>query len=107
MIDTAQPLIFFHFQGLRKGLRWFIFNSHRIFGAPFSRATREHIYRPYVDELLAVEKITGPMLEVQETRPQARSHTIKSRVRNVGIRVFQLLDIVAGRAFLVWRGAAY
>jgi len=103
----ATPLIFFHFQGLRRGLRWFIFNSHRIFGAPFSRDTREHIYRPYVDELLAVEKITAPMLEVQETRPQARSHTVKSRVRNVGIRVFQLLDIVAGRAFLVLRGMAY
>ena len=107
MIDAAHPLIFFHFQGLRTGLRWFIFNSHRIFGAPFSRNTREHIYRPYVDDLLAVEKITGPMLEVQETRPQVRSHTIKSRVRNVGIRVFQLLDIVAGRAFLVLRGTAY
>jgi hypothetical protein len=60
-----------------------------------------------VDELLAVEKITAPMLAAQETRPQARSHTIKSRVRNLGILAFQLLDIVGGRAFLVWRGAAY
>ena len=63
------PLIFFHFQGLRRGLRWFIFNSHRIFGAPFSPDIREHIYRPYVDELLAIEKITAPMLDVQESRP--------------------------------------
>jgi hypothetical protein len=107
MIDATQPLIFFHFQGLRKGLRWFIFNSHRVFGAPFSQATRQHIYRPYVDELLAVEKITTPMLEVQETRPQARSHTMKSRVRNLGLLAFQLLDIVAGRAFLVLRNTAY
>lgn len=106
MIDASHPLIFFHFQGLRRGLRWFFFNSHRIFGAPFSRDIREHIYRPYVDELLAIEKITAPMLEVQNARPQARSHTIKSRVRNVGIRVFQLLDIVAGRAFFVLRGTA-
>ena len=106
-IDAIHPLIFFHFQGLRKGLLWFIFNSHRIFGAPFSRHTREHIYRPYVDELLAVEKITGPMLKVEAIRPQARSHTLKSRVRNVGILAFQLLDIVAGRAFLVLRGTAY
>ena len=107
MIDAAHPLIFFHFQGLRKGLRWFIFNSHRIFGAPFSRDIREQIYRPYVDELLAIEKITAPMLEALESRPQARSHTIKSRLRNVAIRVFQLLDIVSGRAFLVLRGTAY
>jgi hypothetical protein len=106
MID-ATPLVFFHFQGLRKGLRWFIFNSHRIFGAPLSATTRDHIYRPYVEELLAVEKITEPMLNIDETRPQARSHTVKSRARNVGILVFQLLDIVTGRAFLVVRDTAY
>lgn len=107
MIDADQPLVFFHFQGLRRGLRWFFFNSHRIFGAPFSGVIRNNIYRPYVDDLLAIEKITVPMLEVQDVRPQARSHTIKSRVRNVAIRVFQLLDIVTGRAFLVLRGTAY
>jgi hypothetical protein len=105
MID-ATPLVFFHFQGVRKGLRWFIFNSHRIFGAPFDRTTREHIYRPYVDELLSIEKTTDPMLHVDEATPQARLHTIKNRLRNVGILVFQLLDIVTGRAFLVVRGAA-
>ena len=36
LIDAVHPLIFFHFQGLRKGLRWFIFNSHRAYRAPFS-----------------------------------------------------------------------
>ena len=106
MVDATR-LVFFHFQGLRKGLGWFIFNSHRIFGAPFSAATRGHIYRPYVEELLAVEKITAPMLNIDETRPQPRSHTVKSRARNVGILVFQLLDIVTGRAFLVVRDTAY
>jgi hypothetical protein len=106
MVDVT-PLVFFHFQGLRKGLRWFIFNSHRTFGAPFSAKTREHVYRPYVDELLAVEKITNPMLDVAETRPQTRLHTIKSRIRSAGILVFQLLDIVTGRAFVVLRGRAY
>jgi hypothetical protein len=60
-----------------------------------------------VDELLAVEKITEPMQNVGETTPQARSHTIRSRVRNLGLLVFQLLDIVTGRAFLVVRNMAY
>jgi hypothetical protein len=106
MVD-ATLLVFFHFQGLRKGLFWFIFNSHRIFGAPFSGNTRGHIYRPYVDELLSIEKTIDPMLNVNEAKPQARSHTIKSRVRNAGILIFQLLDIVTRRAFLVLRGAAY
>jgi hypothetical protein len=107
MIDTLHPLIFFHFQGLRRGLPGFIFNSHRMYGAPFSRVTRRHIYRPYVDELLTVEKITDPLLAAQTVQPQARSHTVKSRLRNLGMLLFQLLDIVAGRAFLVLRGTVY
>jgi hypothetical protein len=105
MVDATYPLVFFHFQGLRKGLLWFIFNRHRIFGAPFSRTTRDRIYRPYVDELLSIEKTIDPMLP--ETKPQARSHTIKSRIRNVGLLLFRLLDIITRRAFLVVRGAPY
>ena len=108
MIDAIHPLIFFHFQGLRKGLRWFIFNSHRIFGAPFSRDIREHIYRPYVDELLAIEKITAPMLEVHG-KPHPRRDRIPSRAgcEMSVFASFQLLDIVSRRAFLVLRGTAY
>jgi hypothetical protein len=54
LIDADRPLVFFHFQGLRKALRWFIFSSHRVYRAPFSSAVRNHIYKPYVDELLAI-----------------------------------------------------
>jgi hypothetical protein len=106
MIDRIHPLIFFHFQGVRTGWRWFIFNSHRIFGAPFSRRIRDHIYRPYVDEMLGVEKGIGPLVEIQQARPQVRSHTVK-RFRDIGIFAFRLLDIVSGRAFLVLGGKVY
>jgi hypothetical protein len=113
LIDGAHPLIFFHFQGLRKGLRWFIFNSHRSYRAPFSSVMRDHIYKPYVDELLAVEKTVDPILRVSEAKPHTRSPAVdigeylKSKVRSAGIRVFQLLDIVSRRAFFVFRETAY
>jgi hypothetical protein len=113
LIDAVQPLVFFHFQGLRKGLRWFIFNSHRLYHAPFSRDVRNHIYKPYVDELLAIEKTVNPVLGVSEARPHRRSaitdigQYLKGKVRNAGTLVFQLLDIVTNRAFLVFRGTAY
>ncbi len=113
LIDAVHPLIFFHFQGLRKGLRWFIFNSHRSYRAPFSSVAREHIYRPYVDELLAIEKTVDPMMPLPAAKPHGRSGAVdvgqylKSWVRNVGMRVFQLLDIVTRRAFFVFRGTAY
>jgi hypothetical protein len=113
MIDAVSSLVFFHFQGLRKGMRWFIFNSHRSYRAPFSSAVRDHIYKPYVDELLAIEQSVDPVLQVSEARPHARSSSVnvgqylKSRARNAKARLLQLLDIVTGRAFFVFRGTAY
>jgi hypothetical protein len=113
LIDSVHPLIFFHYQGLRKALGWFIFNSHRRYRAPFSRNVRNHIYRPYIDRLLEIERSTGPILNVSEGIPLQRSKTldvrnyIKDTARGVRSRVFQLLDIVTGCAFLVIRGKAY
>ena len=113
LIDGVHPLIFFHFQGLRKGLRWFVFNSHRRYRAPFSRTVRDHIYRPYVDELLEIEKTVDPILPISAARPHRRSAVVdigqylKSRARSIGVRVFQILDIVTGRAFFVFRGRTY
>jgi hypothetical protein len=113
MIDAVHPLVFFHFQGLRKGLGWFIFNSHRVYRAPFSKDVRNHIYKPYVDELLAIERTVDPVIDVSEAKPHRRSaitdvrQYLKSKLRNAGVRVFQLLDVVSGRAFLVFRGTAY
>jgi hypothetical protein len=113
LIDAVHPLIFFHFQGLRRGLGWFIFNSHRLYRAPFSRDMRDHIYKPYVGELLAIEKTLDPILNVSEAKPHRRSaitdigQYLKGRVRDAGTVVFQLLDIVTNRAFLVFRGKAY
>jgi hypothetical protein len=113
MIDANFPLIFFHFQGLKKGLGCFIFNSHRQYRAPFSSSMRNHVYKPYIDELLAIERAVDPVLQVSGVKPHRRSTVadirqyLMGKVRSAGIRLFQLLDIVTGRAFLVFRGTAY
>ena len=113
MIDATNPLIFFHFQGVKKGLGWFIFNSHHQYRAPFSGAMREGIYKPYVDELLAIERAIDPVLQVSLTAPHRRSTTVnisqyfKSQLRNLRNRAFQLLDVLTGRAFFVFRGKAH
>jgi len=112
-IDERQPLIFFHFQGLRKGLRWFVFNSHRAYRAPFTGMMRDRIYKPYVDELLAIERTIDPFLKISEAKPHRRSSVIdvrqylESKIRNLRIRSFQVLDIAARRAFFIFRGTAY
>lgn len=113
MIDVNCPLIFFHFQGLKKDFGCFIFNSHRQYRAPFSSNMRNHVYKPYIDELLAIEREIDPVLQVSGAKPHRRSTVadikqyLMGKVRNAGIRLFQLLDIVTGRAFLVFRGTAY
>jgi hypothetical protein len=113
LIDAVAPLVFFHFQGLRKALRWFIFSSHRSYRAPFSRTVRNHIYKPYVEEMLAIERTVDPILPVSAAKPHRRSavfeigQNLKSKLRNAVVRTFQLLDIVSGRAFFIWRGRVY
>jgi hypothetical protein len=112
-IDSGSPLIFFHFQGLKKGMRWFIFNHHRAHRAPFSRGVRSQIYKPYVDELLAVEKTVEAVMPMPAARPHRRQaitdlrQYLRSELRSLVVRVVQLADILTGRAFFVWRGKAY
>jgi hypothetical protein len=113
MIETVYPLIFFHFQGLKKGLGCFIFSSHRQYRAPFSRVMRNQVYRPYIAELLEIEEAIEPILQVSAAKPHRRSTIVNARqyligkVRNARARLFQLLDIVTGRAFLVLRGVVH
>jgi hypothetical protein len=113
MIDAICPLIFFHFQGLKRDLGWFIFNSHRVYRAPFSGDVRKYIYKPYIDELLAIERKIGPILQLSDVKPHRRSAVVdvrqhlESKARSIRGRIFQLLDIVTGRAFVVLRDKAY
>jgi hypothetical protein len=113
LIDSTYPLIFFHFQGLKKEMGYFIFNSHRLYRAPFSRIVRDHIYAPYVDELLAIEDGVPPMLEVTAALPMRRIkvdatwNSLVGIARNIGKRLLRILDIVTGRVFIVIRGKAY
>jgi hypothetical protein len=108
-----RPLIFFHFQGLRRGYGFFVFNSHRRFRAPFGSEVRQHIYKPYVDQLLAIERDLGPIFDVPEARPHQRSGTsvdlkqyFANKGRALGTQAFQLMDIVTGRALIVIKGIA-
>ncbi len=113
LVDSAYPLIFFHFQGLKREMGYLIFNSHRLYRAPFSKIVRDHIYRPYVDELLAIEHEVGPMLDVAGSNPLRRIKvdmswsSVKGMVRNLGMRLLRILDVVTGRVFVVIRGKAH
>jgi hypothetical protein len=112
LIDGRAPLIFFHFQGVRKAWGCFFFNSHRIHRAPFTRVMREHVYRPYVDEMLAIESTvnSGEMVAAKPLRRlNARNLPVllRNTIRNFAGGCLRLLDIVTLRAFLIIRGRAH
>jgi YHS domain-containing protein len=112
LIDGDAPLIFFHFQGLRKAWGCFVFNSHRVHRAPFTPLIRDHVYRPYVDELLRIEA-TGRPTEIISATPHGRLTapnalvSARNAVRNFAEGGLRLLDIVTRRAFVIVRGRAY
>ena len=55
----------FSFSGPEKGLALVHFQQPpRLSRAVFRRDVRNHIYKPYVDELLAIEKTVDPILQV-------------------------------------------
>ncbi len=107
VLDDTAPLIFFHFQGLRKGLRWFIFNSHRYYRAPFGSVTRQHIYLPYVRELLTIEANVEPILPLRAAVPHKRfaipdlKEHARAKLRILVMFTLHILDILTGRAFIV------
>lgn len=111
-LDDDWPLLFFHFQGVRKGLGGFFFSSHRVHHAPFSTVTRNNIYKPYVAELVAIDRAIKSLLPAS-AKPYRRSAIMDVRqfaeglLRGARDRLYQLLDIVSGRALLVFRGTVY
>jgi hypothetical protein len=51
-----EPLVFFHFHGLRRHFGFFQM-QHRGYGAPVSWLMRNRLYRPYIVELLEMERL--------------------------------------------------
>ncbi len=53
----GEPLIFFHFRGVKEVNRHLYLARHYPFRAPFNFFVRKHLYRPYIDELrkIAIE----------------------------------------------------
>jgi hypothetical protein len=107
------PLIFFHFHGVDRDFRCFYFDSHRLYGAPHTALMRNHIYRPYVAELLHKEGVARPMLPLAGFgRVKLRGNSIfgldlKNMRRRAMRVVHEVADLASGRPILVWNGRAY
>jgi len=114
------PLVFFHFHGVKLHYHYFYFDSHRDYRAPKSRLVRNEIYKPYVRELLAQERRAASVLDLNATAPLARGElsqklpplaafTAWGRERKVRMaRIAKhMLDLLEGRPILAWRGRVH
>lgn len=102
------PLVFFHFTGFKKGPfgRWY--NQHRIHRTGTPRVVRDHIYRPYLQALLAAKAFVAPLLPAPPPDEALKLAQLKrARGGGVGLRArafklaetgFRLLDFVTGSA---------
>lgn len=54
----GDPLVFFHFHGLRKVGGWFV-SSQLVYGAPMNRVLHDGVYRPYAEHLAAADEVVA------------------------------------------------
>jgi hypothetical protein len=66
VLAGADPLVFFHFHGLRRVRDWFV-SSQLIYRAPMSRVLRERVYAVYVRALAAQDAVVASAIGAAAT----------------------------------------
>jgi hypothetical protein len=95
------PLIFFHFTGFKKGFagRWF--NSHRGYRTRTTNVMRDHIYRPYLSELIESREFVLPLLPPE--RPELKRNrggggNFRAWLFKVSLGSLRILDFLTGKS---------
>lgn len=102
MLDD-DPLVFFHFHGVKTGWGRYYFNSHRQYRAPYSRLIGQRIYRPYIAALCREDMRVSPLLALP-ARAGLKRGTASAGFDWLGLRrqakiaLYHLTDLVTGRA---------
>jgi hypothetical protein len=99
LID-ADPLIFFHFTGFKKGLfgRWY--NSHRLYRTANTTAIRDGIYRPYLAALSRIRpEVQERFAALPSTAPPSTGVPSLARKRGGGQRLNTALFGAASQVY--------
>ena len=98
VLVDGDPLIFFHFHGLRQVGKWFV-TSQLIYKSQMNHLLREDIYQPYVNKLNSVD------IAIAEYLPEI---SIKKRGNGIGgvmsrfrKNVLNLVSVVTGNALKI------
>lgn len=94
VVDGADPLVFFHFHGIKRRGRWFV-TSQLVYRSPMRRVLRRDVYVPYLERLdrwdaALVSKITPVVAR--------RGKGLRGLAFNVARGLLDLASILSGNA---------
>jgi hypothetical protein len=97
--SDGQPLIFYHFSGLKRDARWFYDLNLHIYGVARSRVTVHRLYRPYVSALVRTTRDLAalPGVAKHDTVRDARE---RSFARSLLRQLRSVSNVVRGRSVL-------
>jgi len=111
IVDEREPLVFFHFHGIRELGGALYIAEHLRYGAPFNIFIRRYIYRPYIERLAAIVAETAPLAQRRKgtlARHASRESSMLNRligkwrrpIKNaMALLTLQFILVVKGRAF--------
>lgn len=96
VIVDKQPLVFFHFHGLRKVGNRFA-TGELTYGARLSKTLKNFVYQPYVDKLTEIESSTGPKL-LAETSVKKRGTGISGLLSRARKTFLNVVSVATGNS---------
>jgi hypothetical protein len=98
-VDGA-PLIFFHFHGLKSLGRSIFFAPHDYYDSRITPLIREHIYRPYLETLTALDDQVERFIGAIETQP------LRTPGRSLLVSLKNRLQLIKRYVTLIAKGQA-
>jgi hypothetical protein len=100
VVDNTEPLVFFHFHGLRRVGKWYV-SSQLVYGAPMGRILRDDVYTPYAEALEFEDAAVTSRLGRPPSNKRGNGlRGIASRVRKSAL---DRLSILSGNAVRIGR----
>lgn len=96
LVAGRDPLVFFHFHGVRRVRDWFV-SSQLIYRAPMSRVLRDRVYTPYLKRLAAADAVVATTLG-PPTASKARGNGLRGVVSRARKAVVDALSIATRNA---------
>ncbi|MDP3209357.1 MAG: hypothetical protein Q8M65_09440, partial [Rhodoglobus sp.] len=98
----GDPLVFFHFHGLKRTGRWWM-TSQLVYGAPMSAVVKTDIYVPYIRHLERIELALAQSPHLSPTSAGIRGTGLRGLLFRLQRAALSGLNVVSGNAIRAGR----